>query len=244
MSTSNKRQSNQSLSSSYGSIQAESASPRPIFRTGSKANASNILSASTTTPNNDTSGPHSPSSLSSGHPLLNNSNNDNEEIENVTDIKPEDELNDYHLDLLNYKSITLENKGSVARDHMANERTFLAWLRTSLAFITLGIGITQLFRLEKPNSKIHTSSTVIPLSRAPHNGENSQIITRFGKPLGSIFIILGILTLVFGMKRYFQVQYFLTKDFYPATRLSIFVLISIILAIVVVTFGLVLKTSL
>ena len=43
------------------------------------------------------------------------------------------------------------------------------------------------------------------------------------------------------MKRYFQVQYFLTKDYYPATRLSIFVLISIILAIVVVTFGLVLK---
>lgn len=245
MSTSNKRQSNQSLSSSYGSIQAESASPRPIFRTGSKTNTSNILSATTITQNNDTSGPHSPSSLTSGHPLLNNnSNNDDDEIEDITDIKPEDELNDYHLDLLNYKSITLENKGSVARDHMANERTFLAWLRTSLAFITLGIGITQLFRLEKPNSKIQTSSTVIPLSRTPHNGENSQIITRFGKPLGSVFIVLGMLTLLFGMKRYFQVQYFLTKDYYPATRLSIFVLISIILAIVVVTFGLVLKTSL
>lgn len=25
-------------------------------------------------------------------------------------------------------------KGSVARDHLANERTFLAWLRTSLSF--------------------------------------------------------------------------------------------------------------
>ena len=47
----------------------------------------------------------------------------------------------------NYRSISLENKGSVARDHLALERTFLAWLRTSLAFASIGVAITQLFRL-------------------------------------------------------------------------------------------------
>jgi uncharacterized membrane protein YidH (DUF202 family) len=46
-----------------------------------------------------------------------------------------------------YGSVALENKGSVARDHLALERTFLAWLRTSLAFASIGIAVTQLFRL-------------------------------------------------------------------------------------------------
>ncbi|KAF3909521.1 hypothetical protein AA313_de0204329 [Arthrobotrys entomopaga] len=46
-----------------------------------------------------------------------------------------------------FGSLNLENKGSVARDHLALERTFLAWLRTSLSFASIGIAVTQLFRL-------------------------------------------------------------------------------------------------
>lgn len=37
-------------------------------------------------------------------------------------------------------SLTLENAGSVARDHLASERTFLAYVRTSLAIASTGVG--------------------------------------------------------------------------------------------------------
>ena len=37
-------------------------------------------------------------------------------------------------------AMTLENSGSVARDHLASERTFLAYIRTSLAIASAGVG--------------------------------------------------------------------------------------------------------
>ena len=67
-----------------------------------------------------------------------------------------------------YGSVTLENKGSVARDHLALERTFLAWLRTSLAFASIGIAVTQLFRLnttiQSRNEAMLSVTQTMPLS--------------------------------------------------------------------------------
>ncbi|KAG8700768.1 hypothetical protein FRC08_004458 [Ceratobasidium sp. 394] len=37
--------------------------------------------------------------------------------------------------------MVLENSGSVARDHLANERTWLAYVRTSLAIASTGVGM-------------------------------------------------------------------------------------------------------
>ncbi|CAG8618162.1 6286_t:CDS:2, partial [Ambispora leptoticha] len=92
-------------------------------------------------------------------------------------------------------TLYLENQASVARDHLANERTFLAWLRTSLAFISIGVAITQLFRLNvKPDE------------------------AKMGKPLGVIFIVLGIVFLSFGLIRYFRSQSVMTRGKFPASR--------------------------
>lgn len=41
-----------------------------------------------------------------------------------------------------------DNTGSEARDHLANERTFLAWVRTALAVIGLGVLLGKLVETE------------------------------------------------------------------------------------------------
>ncbi|CAG8473008.1 9830_t:CDS:2 [Dentiscutata erythropus] len=86
-------------------------------------------------------------------------------------------------------SLVLENKASVARDHLANERTFLAWLRMSLSFISIGIAITQSI-LKLDSNKDDEAS----------------------KRLGIAFIGFGIIFLGLGLFRYFNFQKLMTQD--------------------------------
>ena len=37
----------------------------------------------------------------------------------------------------------IANSGSAARDHLANERTYLAWMRTGLALIGVSLGLLK-----------------------------------------------------------------------------------------------------
>ena len=113
-----------------------------------------------------------------------------------------------------YGTVELENKGSVARDHLAlgmplhllsavhgltmyAERTFLAWLRTSLAFASIGIAITQLFRL---NTTISQREGLEPKKGGSYH------LRQVGKPLGATFMGIAILILIVGGRRYFESQ--------------------------------------
>lgn len=92
---------------------------------------------------------------------------------------------------------------------IANERTYLAWLRTSLSTISVGIGLTQLFRLEKS------------FSHSIEHAVNGQLI-------GVLFIVISILFLIFAFIRYFHAQVAMMSGYFPSSRSTVLIATTIL----------------
>ncbi|KZS93611.1 hypothetical protein SISNIDRAFT_383231, partial [Sistotremastrum niveocremeum HHB9708] len=118
--------------------------------------------------------------------------------------------------------LTLENSGSVARDHLASERTWLAYIRTSLAIASAGVALVQLFTISmqnNPSDPVHLN------------------IQRFARPLGSSIVLLGLIVLAIGIWRFFDVQNALTKGQFSPARVTVVFLSSALVVLVAVVFG-------
>jgi len=121
-------------------------------------------------------------------------------------------------------SLVLENTGSVARDHLASERTWLAYIRTSLAISSAGVALVQLF--------------TIAASRSPTTGDRlGATIQKWARPIGATSVLIGLGVCLLGFVRYFVIQHALTKGKFPTARLEVHA-VSILLALMTgVIFG-------
>ncbi|KAF9554345.1 hypothetical protein CPC08DRAFT_644478 [Agrocybe pediades] len=124
-------------------------------------------------------------------------------------------------------SITLENAGNVARDHLASERTFLAYVRTSLALASTGVALVQLFTIAELTSR--TTNTALT--------EASKRVQRFARPLGVTTVLLALVVLALAVYRYFLIQNALPEHQFPIARYSIVFTSFIMGAIIVVIFA-------
>ncbi|KAH7399619.1 hypothetical protein BKA66DRAFT_508491 [Pyrenochaeta sp. MPI-SDFR-AT-0127] len=75
------------------------------------------------------------------------------------------------------------------RDHLALERTFLGYLRTSLILVMTGVTIAQLFRLQR--------------SANPDPEFGFYVV---GLPLSTTFISMAILVMLIGSIRFWRLQ--------------------------------------
>lgn len=124
--------------------------------------------------------------------------------------------------------LVLENSGSVARDHLASERTFLAYIRTSLLLATTGVVLVQLFAVASTSNS--TSSPVLVRIRDS------------AAPLGATLVAIGLLVLALGVRRYFLIQSYLTKGLFPVTRLAAAGITIVFTVVIVVIFGVLVST--
>ncbi|QRV77552.1 hypothetical protein RhiJN_05567 [Ceratobasidium sp. AG-Ba] len=125
-------------------------------------------------------------------------------------------------DKLNPRMV-LENSGSVARDHLANERTWLAYVRTSLTIASTGVALVQLFTIsaQQVNDPILLSGK----------------LQRFARPLGAVIVVIGLVVLALGVNRYFRIQHALTVNQFPPARKTVAFISTVLAAIVAIVFG-------
>ncbi len=93
-------------------------------------------------------------------------------------------------------------------DHLANERTFLAWIRTAIAVMTLGVAINRfaLFLIE-----MHQ---VVPEAR--------HLANRHVEKLGIGLVLLGIVLLVGSTWHYIHVGRTIDDENYrPSVRIMV-----------------------
>ncbi|KAL1864460.1 hypothetical protein Daus18300_007692 [Diaporthe australafricana] len=128
-----------------------------------------------------------------------------------------------------WKTPVYQNTGSTARDHLASERTFLAWMRTGLGFVALGIAIERFSQLDlkellepfRPPPQQDQDDAKRKSVDAEDEKEQSQVI------VGTL-MALGSGSIVYGTSRYFSNLKLLEKGlFKPAYHGSAFLAASV-----------------
>lgn len=115
------------------------------------------------------------------------------------------------------------------RDHQANERTFLAWLRTAVSLIAFGFAIARfgLFTRQLETAFTNQSPSVHPV----FNSEN----------LGLILVICGIGSMAVSIWRYNQVYWQIERQEFRPDRLVIWIMSAIVMALGVLSIPLLVR---
>ncbi|MFH7027612.1 MAG: YidH family protein [Heteroscytonema crispum UTEX LB 1556] len=127
--------------------------------------------------------------------------------------------------------MTKEFKIDRQREHQANERTFLAWLRTSIALIGFGFAIARfgIFIRQLQTTLTQQASETDPWL----NSEN----------LGVSLVIFGIIAIAIAAWRYNQVFWQIERGDYRPSRLIIWITTAVIIILGTLSIPLILSRN-
>lgn len=90
-------------------------------------------------------------------------------------------------------------EGSTARDHLANERTFLAWIRTSLSLTGVGIGLLKIPGISNVAGYLVIALGVFTLSNATWRYMHVMRLVssrQFQPNVTSILLVVAIIVMI------------------------------------------------
>ncbi|KAJ9602709.1 hypothetical protein H2200_012903 [Cladophialophora chaetospira] len=136
---------------------------------------------------------------------------------NIAENHPENPFKLFFLRPL-YAPLLFSNTSSDARDHLANERTFLSWLRLSIYMAIVAVAILVNFHLKNQPSRLEE---------------------RLSHPLGIIFWLLSLACLVTGLAIYMRtVTKYARRQAIVQTGMKTQVVFGVVTAAIIVACGL------
>jgi putative membrane protein len=114
-------------------------------------------------------------------------------------------------------------------DHLANERTFLAWVRTALATMVVGFAVE---RVGLALRDVGLKSSYLP-----------AFSIHYSTLVGVALVLLGIVILIFALMNFLTIRSAIDKkDFHPQAHLSLILtvlasMIGVILAVYLIVSG-------
>jgi putative membrane protein len=112
-----------------------------------------------------------------------------------------------------------DSSNSHSQQHLANQRTFLAWLRTCIALIGLGFVVSRFGLLLSP---IFVGEDASIATTNPATAFESS--TRFSSFIGTGMVVLGIIFTVFALRNYIYTYKSIEQGTYSPKHFDIYLL--------------------
>ena len=112
-------------------------------------------------------------------------------------------------------------------DHAANERTFLAWMRTGVAIIAFG------FLIDRFDIFVLTMAAAVDIKPA-HHAQLERMSEAFGLSTGVWFILVGVFFIVAATIRFIHTRRLLLDEQIHKTGFRMEFILAAILAVLIV----------